>query len=152
MLKLTSVVLGLLFVAGGTVGCFMLAGNDPRTLLWFVPGLGMVLLPVGCSIIGFGIRGPVTVLRSLAAAIGISERPQTPEAARTISAFIGYVYGAGAFLFFASFVTVANNLPRHAASGLSQHLGNHFAGTIAPVIYTLVLAELVLRPLKHRLA
>ena len=152
MLKLTSVVLGLLFVAGGTVGCFMLAGNDPRTLLWFVPGLGMVLLPVGCSIIGFGLRGPVTVLRSLGAAIWRAEGTQTAEATRVLSAFIGYVYGAGAFLFSASFVTIANNLPRYAASGLSQHLGNHFAGTIAPLIYTIVFAELVLRPLKHRLA
>ena len=59
MLKPASVILGLLFLLGGTVGCFMLAGNDPRTLLWFVPGLAMFLLPVGCTIIGFGIGGPL---------------------------------------------------------------------------------------------
>ena len=152
MLKPASVILGLLFLIGGTVGCFMLAGNDPKSLLFFVPGLAMALLPVGCSIIGFGIRGPVIVLRSLKAALWGSERTQPPEAARTISAFIGYVYGAGAFVFFASLVTISNNLPRYAASGLSEHLGNTFAGTIAPLIYTFVFAELVLRPLKHRLA
>jgi hypothetical protein len=151
MLKPASVMLGFLFLLGGTVGCFMLAGNDPRTLLWFVPGLAMFLLPVGCSIIGFGIRGPAIVLRSLRAAIWRSERTQTAEASRIISAFIGYVYGAGGFLFSASFVTIGNFLPGIVASG-PEDIGEYIASVTAPVIYTVVFAELVLRPLKHRLA
>ncbi len=151
MLKPASVILGLLFLLGGTVGCFMLAGNDPRTLLWFVPGLAMFLLPVGCSIIGFGIRGPMTVLRSLGAAIWRSEDTPTPRAERTISAFIGYVYGAGGFVFSVSFITVGNFLPSIIAGG-PEHIGKYVAAVTAPVVYTVIFAELVLRPLKHRLA
>jgi hypothetical protein len=150
MLKLGSFVLGLLFLFGGTVGCFMLAGNDPRTLLYFVPALAMVLLPLGGSIIGFGIRGPAIVLRSLGAAIWRSANDQTPEATRTISAFIGYVYGAGAFVFFAGLVTTANFFPHYAASGF-KNFNEHVAAVLVPLIYTVVFAELVLRPLKHRL-
>lgn len=151
MLKPASVILGFLFLLGGTVGCFMLAGNDPRNLLWFVPGLGMFLLPVGCSIIGFGVRGPAIVLRSLGAAIWRSEGTQTAEAERTISAFIGYVYGAGGFLFSVSFMTVGSFLPSIIAGGL-EHMGKYLAAVTAPVVYAVVFAELVLRPLKHRLA
>jgi hypothetical protein len=129
----------------------MLAGNHPRALLWFVPGLGMFLLPVGCSIIGFGIRGPVLVLRSLGAAIWHSEGTQTAEAERIISAFIGYVYGAGGFLFSVSFMTVGNCLPGIVTGGI-EHIGVYVTAVTAPVVYTFVFAELVLRPLKHRLA
>ncbi|MGC4075420.1 MAG: hypothetical protein QM760_23560 [Nibricoccus sp.] len=150
MLKPASVILGLLFLLGGTVGCFMLAGNHPKTLLWFVPGLAMFLLPVGCSIIGFGIRGPAIILRSLGAAIWRSDGTQTAEAARIISALIGYVYGAGGFVFSVSFMTVGNFLPGIIAGG-PQHIGEYVAAVTAPVVYSVVFAELMLRPLKHRL-
>jgi len=151
MLKPASGILGFLFLLGGTVGCFMLVGNHPKTLLWFVPGLGMFLLPVGCSIIGFGIRGPAIALRSLGAAIWRSEGTQTAEASRIISAFIGYVYGAGGFLFSASFMTVGNFLPGIVTGG-PEHIGEYVTAVMSPVVYTVVFAELMLRPLKHRLA
>ncbi len=152
MLKLASVILGLLFLVGGTIGCFMLAGNRPATLFFFVPALAMFLIPVGCSTIAFGISGPMVVLRSCAAALGCSEHTKASEATRIISACIGYVYGAGAFVFFASLLTLTAGVSEVAASGLTEHFTGTVAGTIVSLIYTVVFAELVLRPLKHRLA
>jgi hypothetical protein len=151
MLKLATFVLGLLFLLGGTVGCFMLVGNRPAILLYFVPALAMFLIPIGCAIIAFGIRGPLVLLRSCAVALWGSERTKMSEANRVISAFIGYVYGAGAFVFFASLVTLTRSFPEVSASGLTEHFSDSVAGTIDSLIYTVVLAELVLRPLKHRL-
>lgn len=152
MLKVASVVIGLLFLLGGTIGCFMLAGNHPAVLFHFVPALAMLLILIGCSTIAFGIRGPTLVVRSIAAALWCSDHAKTTEAIRIISACIGYVYGAGAFVFFASLVTLTRSFPELAASGLTQHFGETVAATIVSLIYTVVFAELVLRPLKHRLA
>lgn len=152
MLRFASVVPGLLFLLGGTIGCFMLAGNPPANLLFFVPALAMFLIPTGCSLIGFGIRGPMLVLRSLSAALWRSEHTETAEATRVISACIGYVYGAGAFVFLASLVTLTRSFPEITASGLTEHVGDSVAATVASLIYTVVFAELGLRPLKHRLA
>ncbi|MES2695572.1 MAG: hypothetical protein V4773_19000 [Verrucomicrobiota bacterium] len=148
---MASVILGLLFLLGGTIGCFMLAGNHPARLFFFVPLLAMFLIPTGCSTIAFGIRGPLVVLHSFLAAIWRSERTQTAEATRIISACIGYVYGAGAFVFFASIVTLTTSFPEVAASGLTAHFSQTVAATMVSLIYTVVFAELVLRPLKHRL-
>jgi hypothetical protein len=150
MLKTASVVLGFLFRIGGTVGCFMLAGQKPASLLYLVPALAMFLIPVGCSFIGFGLRGPLAILRSVAA-LWREEPAERLEATRTISACIGYVYGAGAFVFCASIVTMTASFPELAASGLTAHFGGMVAGTMVSLIYTVVLAELVLRPVKHRL-
>jgi ABC-type transporter Mla maintaining outer membrane lipid asymmetry permease subunit MlaE len=150
MPQLASVLLGLLLLLGGTIGCFMLAGNRPADLFIFPSGLAMFLLPIGCSILSFGIRGPLVVLRSLATAIWSRERTQMPEAARVISAVIGYVYGAGGFVFCASMVTFTKSFPGIAASGLTESVGAKVAATIVSLIYTVVCAELVLRPLKHR--
>ena len=152
MLKLASVLLGLLFLLGGTIGCFMLAGNRPGGLFFFVPALAMFLIPIGCSIIAFGIRGPILILRSFADALLGSEHAKTSEPMRIISACIGYVYGAGAFVFFASLLTLTAGFSEMAASGFTEHLGETVAATIVSLVYTVVLAELVLRPLRHRLA
>lgn len=151
MLKLASVILGLLFLLGGTIGCFMLAGNRPAGLFFFVPSLAMFLIPAGCSLIGFGIRGPILVLRSLATALSCPEHTETLEATRIISACIGYVYGAGAFVFFASIVTISSSFSEIAAAGLTENFGEHVAAATVPLIYAVVIAELLLRPLRHRL-
>jgi hypothetical protein len=151
MLKLASAFLGFLFLLGGTIGCFMLAGNRPAILFFFVPALAMFLIPIGCATIAFGIRGPVVVLRSLAAALWCPEQTTMPEATRALSACIGYVYGAGAFVFFASLLTLTTCFSEVAASGLTERFAQTVAGTIVSLIYTVVFAELVLRPLKHRL-
>jgi flagellar motor component MotA len=151
VLKRASFILGFLLLLAGTIGCFMLAGNSPSVLFFFVPFLAMLLIPVGCSIIAFGIRGPIVVLRSFTA-LWSSEPTNEPHATRVISACIGYVYGAGAFVFLASLLTIMSCLSEVAASGLTQRLGQDVAGTIVSLIYTVVISELVLRPLKHRLA
>jgi len=147
MLKLASVILGLSLLLAGTIGCFMLAGNHPAGLVFFVPSLAMLLIPVGCSTLAFGFRGPVVVLRSFAALWG-SGHTNAAEAARIISACIGYVYGAGAFVFLASLLTIT----KMAEFSPIEALGGCVAPTLASLLYTVVLAELVLRPLKHRLA
>ncbi|MEO6003785.1 MAG: hypothetical protein ABIZ04_09920 [Opitutus sp.] len=149
MLKLASLILGFLLILAGTIGCFMLAGNRPAALFFFVPSLAMFLIPVGCSTLAFGVRGPMVVLRSFVTALGCVESMETSEAPRIISACIGYVYGAGAFVFLASLLSCLADV---AASGLTPHLGETVAATIVSPIYTIVLAELVLRPLRHRLA
>jgi hypothetical protein len=151
MLKSAWVILALLLLLTGTVGCFMLAGNPPANLVYFVPSLAMCLIPLGCSIIGFGIRGPMVVLRSFAVLWG-SVHAEGSDAPRILSACIGYVYGAGAFVFLASIVTLTAGFPELAASGLTENFGDKIAATTVSLIYTVVLAELVLRPLKHRLA
>jgi hypothetical protein len=151
MLKPASVILGFLCLLGGTIGCFMLAGNHPRALFFFVPALAMFLIPIGCATIGFGVHGPIVVFRSFAG-LGGWNHTKTPEAMQIISAFIGYVYGAGAFVFLASLLSIMACLSEVAASGLTQRFGGTVAGTIVSLIYMVVLAELVLRPLKHRLA
>lgn len=151
MPKNASIVLGFLFLVGGTVGSFMLAGQRPANLLYLVPALAMFLIPIGCSFIGFGLRGPVAILRSVVAFW--HEAPaERQEATRTISACIGYVYGAGAFVFCASIVTITADFPQLATSGLTAHFGGMVTGTMVSLINTVVLAELVLRPVKHRLA
>lgn len=152
MLKLASIALGFLFLLLGTIGCFMLAGNHPATLFFLVPALAMFLIPVGCATVAFGLRGPAVVFRSLAAALWGSEPTPASEAARIISACIGYVYGAGAFVFFASLLTLMADVSEVAASGFTEHFGRTVAATIVSLIYTVVVAELMLRPLKHRLA
>ena len=150
MLRVASFALGWLFLLSGTIGCFMLAGNSPANLFYFVPSLAMFLLPMGCCSMAFGIRGPLVVLRSFAALWSSGPMGEkNSEAARIISASIGYVYGAGAFVFLASLLTITSG--PSAADSLTVSFGRNAAPTIASLIYAVVLAELVLRPLKHRL-
>lgn len=150
MLKMASFLLGSLFLLGGTIGCFMLAGNSPAILFFFVPSLAMLLIPIGCTTIAFGFRGPIVVFRSFKA-LWRSEHSKTSEATRILSAFIGYVYGAGAFVFLASLLTVMACISDVAASGFNGSFGRNVGATIASLMYPVVFAELVLRPLKHRL-
>lgn len=150
MLRAALFALGLLFLLSGTIGCFMLAGNSPTNLLFLVPSLAMILLPVGCCIMAFGIRGPSAVLRSFAVLWSSGPRgADTSGAVRIISASIGYVYGSGAFVFLASLLTITSG--PWAAGGLTESFVRNAAPTIASLVYTVVLADLVLRPLKHRL-
>ena len=129
----------------------MLAGHSPANLVFFVPSLAMLLIPTGCSIVAFGVRGPIVVLRSFAA-LCRSEPTRAPDAKRIISACIGYVYGAGAFVFLASLLSIMASLREVVTSGLTQHFDEIVEITIVSLMYPVVLSELVLRPLKHRLA
>ncbi len=151
-MRLTVFVLGFLLVIAGTIGSFMAAGNPPANLFYFPPMLAMFLIPTGCCTVAFGIRGPIVVLRSLAqlltsGPLGV----KTPEATRIISACIGYVYAAGAFVLVASLVTIMSHISVLAASSITGNLDESITATIASLTYPIVLAELILRPLKHRL-
>jgi hypothetical protein len=108
----------------------------------------MLLIPVGCSTIAFGVHGPVVVVRSLAV-FWSPGHILAPESARIVSAFFGYVYGAGAFVFFASLLSILACITEF---GLTAGLRGNVTATIVSLIYTVVIAELLLRPLKHRLA
>lgn len=66
-----------------------------------------------------------------------------------LSAFIGYVYGAGAFVFLAGLISI---LACISDSGLTAGFRGNVTATIASMIYAVVFAEVVLRPLKHRLS
>lgn len=151
-MRLAAFILGFILILAGTIGSFMLAGNPPTSLFFLPPMLAMLLIPIGCCTVAFGIRGPIVVIRSFAALF--SSGPigaKTPEATRIISASIGYVYAAGAFVFAASLVTIMARLSEVAASGLTESLVRTVAATVVSLIYPVVLAELILRPLKHRL-
>ena len=151
MRTLAPCVLGFLLLLAGTIGCFMLAGNPPAILFYFVPSLAMLLIPIGCSTIAFGMRGPLGLVRSLTVLWG-SEQSNRSEVRQILSAYIGYVYGAGAFVFLASLLSIMACLSEAAAFGLTEQLGRNVAATIVSLMYPVVLAELLLRPLKHRLA
>jgi hypothetical protein len=151
-MRLAPLFFGFLLVVAGTIGAFMLAGNPPGNLFFAPPMMAMVLIPTGCCTVAFGIRGPIVVIRSfagLSSADPMSEK--TPSATRIISACIGYVYAAGAFVAVASLVTIMASFPEVANSGLAGNLGGTIAATIASLSYPVILAEFILRPLKHRL-
>jgi hypothetical protein len=148
MIRLVSSILGFLLLIAGTIGCFMLAGHSPTILFFLPPALAILLIPVGCSTLAFGFHGPVVVARSFAALW--STRHIVPsEATRILSAFIGYVYGAGAFVFLASLLSI---LACITESGLTVGFRGNVTATIVSLIYAVVLAEVVLRPLKHRVS
>ena len=62
MPRFASLGLGFVFLFAGTIGCFMLAGNQPGALFFLVPALAMLLIPVGCSTLAFGAGGPLVSL------------------------------------------------------------------------------------------
>lgn len=138
----------MLLLLAGTIGCLMLAGHSPASCFFLPPALAMLLVPVGCSTVAFGVRGPVVVGRSFAA-LWSPRHVSTPEATRILSALIGYVYGAGVFVFLAGLLSI---LACITESGLSVGFRGNVTATIVSVIYAIVLAEVVLRPLKHRLS
>ncbi len=111
----------------------------------------MILTPIGCTTIAFGIRGPFIALRSMEVALWRSEQVESAPARSIIAACIGYVYGAGAFVFLASLLTLINCYYQSGTFGVTGNIGQTLSATIASLIYTVVFAELVLRPLKYRL-
>ena len=151
-MRLAAFIFGFLVVIAGTIGAFMLAGNPPGNLFFAPPMMAMVLIPTGCCTVAFGMHGPIVVIRSFAglmSAAPMSER--SPASTRILSACIGYVYAAGAFVLVASLVTMMAHLPEVAAEGLTGSLGGTIAAMIASMTYPVILAELILRPLKHRM-
>jgi len=108
----------------------------------------MLLVPVGCTTVAFGIHGPVVVGRSFAA-LWSPTHISTPDATRILSALIGYVYGAGVFVFLAGLINI---LACVTESGLTVGFREKATATIVSLIYAIVLTEVVLRPLKHRLS
>lgn len=150
-MKLASIALGSLLLLTGTIGSLLLAGHSPATLFYLPPALAMLLIPIGCCTIAFGIRGLVAVLCSL---VGLRppETTERPDSVRVISACIGYVYSAGAFVLLASLLNIMACLTDAVAFGLTHHFGETVAATIASLLYPVVIAEFILRPLKHRLA
>lgn len=151
-MRLAAIILGFLLVIAGTIGAFMLAGNPPGNLFFAPPMMAMVLIPTGCCIIADGIRGPIMVIRSFAGLLPAGPMSaRSPAATRILSACIGYVYAAGAFVLVASFVTLMPSFSDVGATGLTGSLGGTIAATIASLTYPVILAELILRPLKQRL-
>lgn len=151
-MRLVAFFLGVLLVVAGTIGAFMLAGNPPGNLFFAPPMIAMFLIPTGCCIVAFGMHGPIVVIRSFAGLLPAGPMSaKTPAATRIISACIGYVYAAGAFVFVASLVTIMASVSEVAAPGLTGSLRGTIAATIASLTYPVVLAELILRPLKQRL-
>ncbi len=149
-MKLASITLGSLLLLAGTIGSLLLAGHSPAVLFYLPPALAMLLIPTGCCIIAFGVRGPNTVLR-LFTGLRPAESADVLETTRVISACIGYVYSAGAFVLLASLLSIMSCLSDVAAFGLTQHFGETVAATIAALLYPVGIAEFILRPLKHRL-
>jgi hypothetical protein len=148
MRRLLSSVFGILLLLAGTIGCLMLAGHSPASWLFLPSALAMLLIPVGCSTVAFGIRGPIVIARSFAALWSPTHIP-APEATRILSALIGYVYGAGVFVFVAGLVHI---LACITESGVTVGFWGKVSATIVSLTYAVVLAEVVLRPLKHRLS
>lgn len=148
MRRLVSPLPGLLLLFAGTIGCLKLAGHSPTSLFFLPPALAILLIPVGCSALAFGVRGPVVVFRSFGALW--SPKPMSASGTpQILSAFIGYVYGAGAFVFLAGLISI---LACITESGLTAGFRGNVTATIASTIYAVVFAEVVLRPLKHRLS
>lgn len=145
---LKSSVLGIVLLLLGTVGCLMLAGHSPSSWFFLPPALALLLIPFGCSTIAFGTHGPVVVVRSFAA-LWSPRQPSAPEAIRILSAFIGYIYGAGVFVFLAGLISI---LACITESGLTVGFRGNVTATIVSLSYAVVMAEVVVRPLKHRLS
>jgi hypothetical protein len=151
MPKLTSFVVGLLLLIAGMIGSLLLAGHSPAILFNLPPALAILLIPIGCCTIAFGVRGPISVLQSFAG-LRSAGPAEVQEAMRVIAACIGYVYGAGVFVLLASLLSIMACLSEVVAFGLTQHFGETIVAIIASLLYPVVIAEFVLRPLKHRLA
>jgi membrane associated rhomboid family serine protease len=148
MRGIKATALGVLLLLAGTIGCLMLAGHSPVS--WFIlpPALAILLIPVGCSTVAFGFHGPAVVVRSFAT-LWSPRSSSAPEATRILSAFIGYVYGAGVFVFLAGLVSILSCITE---SGFTVGFRGNVTATIISVVYAVVLAEVVIRPLKHRLS
>lgn len=145
---LSSFVVALFLLIAGTVGALLLAGHSLENFFILPPALAMLLIPLGCAIVAFGVRGPVVIFRSLAA-YRQPKDVRTPEVISILSAFIGYVYGAGAFVVLADLISVLGCLTE---SGPTPGFRGNVRATIVSLIYVVVFAEIVLRPLKHRLS
>lgn len=150
MPKFTPFVVGSLLLLAGTIGSCLLAGHNPANWLFLPPLLAMVLMPLGCCTLAFGVRGPVVLVRAFA--VFWSEPPAPEAALRIVSAYISYLYGAGAFVFLASLLSIMACLSEVVAQGLTQPFGENVTATIVSLMYPVVAAEFILRPLKHRLA
>lgn len=141
-----SFTLALVLLIAGTVGALLLAGHSLANFFLLPPAVAMVLIPLGCTIFAFGVRGPVVVLGAFAA-IWSRKHDGSREEIRILSALIGYVYGAGAFVFLAGLVCVLGSVTE---SGFTLAFRGKATATIVSLIYPVIIAEIVLRPLKHR--
>jgi len=148
MSTLASVIVASFLLIVGTVGALLLAGHSLGNFFILPPALAILSIPLGCTTLAFGVRGPAVVFRSLATCWQ-SKEVGTPEVISILSAFIGYVYGAGAFVVSAGLISVLGCLTE---SGPTPGFRGNVTATIVAVIYVVVLAEIVLRPLKHRLS
>jgi hypothetical protein len=147
-MRIISSALGIPFLLLGTVGCLMLAGHSPSSWFFLPPVLAMLLIPVGCCTIAFGAHAPFVVVRSFALLWSPRQIP-APKAPRILSAFIGYIYGAGVFVFLAGLVSILSCI---TDSGFTVGFRENVKATIVSLIYAVVMAEVVIRPLKHRLS
>jgi len=142
-----SFILAAALLIVGTFGALLLAGHSLGDFFFLPPAVAMLLIPLGCTIIAFGFRGPVVVIRSFAAFWSRRETGGIEEIGM-LSALIGYVYAAGAFVFFAGLVCVLRCITE---SGFTVGFRGNLTATIVSLIYPVIIAEIVLRPLKHRL-
>lgn len=145
---LRSFILASFLLIAGTLGALLLAGHSLGNFFFLPPVLAMLSIPLGCATLAFGVRGPAIVFRSFAA-YGCPKEIGTPEAIRILGAFIGYVYGAGAFVVLAGLVSVFGCITE---SGPTLGFRGNITATIVSLIYAVIFAEIVLRPLKHRLS
>lgn len=74
------------------------------------------------------------------------------KASRVVSALIAYEYAAGALVFLTNLIFIMSYLSEVVSAGLTESFGKQVACTICSMMYPILIAEGLLRPLKHRLS
>jgi hypothetical protein len=149
-MRMISTLIGLALALCGVIGSWL--DNDLRAVVLLVGPvpqfLAVSVIALGGCILAFGFADAVAMLAS--AKVFWVQKPAGIDFAlvgKTVAGAIGYAYAAGALVFLVNLFSVLFGI-----SGDASLLGRQILDTLFALACTVVLAEFLLRPLKHRLA
>jgi flagellar motor component MotA len=149
-----SLLIGLLLFLAAAFGMYVVYGGSPASIIAFP--LSLLAVVIGTAGVSFCVFGVVETKVALWS-VSVFWRKDEIErdyaiAIQVISGMIVYAYVIGALLLLQNLLLTMGTMSGVIQKGLTQELGGRVACAICTLIYSVLVAECFLRPLRHRLS
>jgi len=146
-MRAPATIVGLALFLLGTIGVFVIAGGNAIVLTGsMLIFFGIVTAIVGSTLMAFGCKRVLETLGTVR--LFVTDSPSNPPSAST-AVVLGYAiksaYAAGSCVLVLCLIIVMARV-----GGPLEQLGYSIAQCLCSLIFTILIAELFLRPLKAR--
>ena len=153
-MRIISLLIGLLLFFAAAFGMYVFCGGSLISIIAFPSSfVAVVIGTIGLSFCVFGVGETKVALWSVSVFWRKDEfEKDYAIAIQAISGMIVYAYVIGVLLSLQNLLLTMGTMSGIMQKGLTQDFGARVACAICTLIYSVLVAECFLRPLRHRLS